>query len=204
MRQLCAEPFRMNKDKDENSLDAPLANGTNGREACPTRWIAVLVQVNCERRVAARLGKLGYETYVPTQEEVHLWSDRKKKIDRLVMPMVVFVRIAENEEKWLRHQSYVYRLLSLPGTDADKRGLATPIPDGQIEKLRFMLGNADDEVVLVSDLKVGDAVRVASGPLRGLEGVVGEADGRGTVVGVLIDGLGYACIKIAAKHLIGR
>ena len=42
-------------------------NGTNDREAYPKRWIAVLVQVNCEKKTATRLGKVGYETYIPTQ-----------------------------------------------------------------------------------------------------------------------------------------
>ena len=61
--------------KDKGSL----VNGTNDREAHPKRWIAVLVQVNCEKKTATRLGKVGYETYIPTQQEVHQWSDRKKK-----------------------------------------------------------------------------------------------------------------------------
>ena len=50
------------------------ANGTNDREAYPKRWIAVLVQVNCERSTAKKLSNAGFETYVPTQQEIHLWS----------------------------------------------------------------------------------------------------------------------------------
>ena len=83
-----------------------LVNGTNDREAHPKRWIAVLVQVNCEKKAATRLGKIGYETYIPTQQEVHQWSDRKKKVDRLIMPMVVFVRASLREEEWLRNHSF--------------------------------------------------------------------------------------------------
>ena len=174
-----------------------LVNGTNDREAYPKRWIAVLVQVNCEKRSATRLNKVGYETYIPTQQEVRQWSDRKKKVDRLIMPMVVFVRATVREEEWLRNQSYIFKLLALPGTDEDKKGFATTIPDCQIERLKFLLENAETEVTIISSLKVGDSVRVASGPLKGLEGVVSEADEKSSIVGVLIDGLGYACVKIA-------
>ena len=39
-----------------------LVNVTNDREAYPKRWIAMLVQVNCEKKTATRLGKVGYET----------------------------------------------------------------------------------------------------------------------------------------------
>ena len=171
-------------------------NGTNDREAYPKRWIAVLVQVNCEKKTATRLGKVGYETYIPTQQEVHHWSDRKKKVDRLIMPMVVFVRATVQEEEWLRDQSYIHKLLALPGTDEDKKGFATTIPDCQIERLKFLLENAESEVTIVNNFKVGDLVRVIYGPLKGLEGVVSEADDKNSIVGVQIDGLGYACVKI--------
>ncbi len=173
-----------------------LVNGTNDREAYPKRWIAMLVQVNCEKKTAIRLGKVGYETYIPTQQEVHQWSDRKKKVDRLIMPMVVFVRATVREEVWLRDQSYIYKLLALPGSDEDKKKFATPIPDNQIERLQFLLENAESEVTIVSNFKVGDSVRVISGPLKGLEGVVSEAEEKSSIVAIQIDGLGYACVKI--------
>ena len=183
--------------EDENrKWKESLVNGTNDREAYPKRWIAVLVQVNCEKRTATRLGKVGYETYIPTQQEVHQWSDRKKKVDRLIMPMVVFVRATVREEEWLRDQSYIYKLLALPGSDEDKKRFATPIPDNQIERLKFLLENAETEVTIVCNFKVGDSVRVTSGPLKGLEGVVSEADEKSSIVGIQIDGLGYACVKI--------
>ena len=184
-----------------NSCAESLVNGTNDREAYPKRWIAVLVQVNCEKKTATRLGKVGYETYIPTQQEVRQWSDRKKKIDRLIMPMVVFVRATVREEEWLRDQSYIYKLLALPGSDEDKKKFATPIPDNQIERLKFLLENAESEVAIVSNFKVGDSVRVISGPLKGLEGVVSEADEKSSIVGVQIGGLGYACVKITKIYL---
>ena len=185
-----------------NSCVESLVNGTNDREACPKRWIAVLVQVNCEKKTETRLGKVGYETYIPTQQEVHQWSDRKKKVDRLIMPMVVFVRATEHEEEWLRNQSFIHKLLALPGSDEDKKKFATPIPDNQIERLKFLLKNAESEVTIVSNFKVGDSVRITFGPLKGLEGVVSDADEKSSIVGIQIDGLGYACVKIAKNYLI--
>lgn len=179
-----------------------IVNGTNDCEAYPKRWIAALVQVNCEKKTATRLGKVGYETYIPTQQEVHQWSDRKKKVDRLIMPMVVFVRATVREEEWLRDQSYIYKLLALPGSDEDKKRFATPIPDNQIERLKFLIEKAETEVTFVSNYKVGDSIRVISGPLQGLEGVVSEADKNSSIVGIQIDGLGYACVKIAKIHLM--
>ena len=194
----------MNKITNEGDVrkeKGSFVNGINDREAYPKRWIAVLVQVNCEKKTATKLGKAGYETYIPTQQEVHQWSDRKKKVDRLIMPMVVFVRATVLEEEWLREQSYIFKLLALPGTDEDKKKFATPILDYQIQRLKFLLENAESKVRLVSNLKVGDIVRVVSGPLKGLEGVVSAADEKSSIVGVMIDGLGYACVKIAKNYL---
>ena len=194
----------MNKkavESDVRKERSSLVNGTNDREAYPKRWVAVLVQVNCEKKAATRLGKIGYETYIPTQQEVHQWSDRKKKVDRLIMPMVVFVRATVREEEWLREQSYIYKLLALPGSDEDKKRFATPIPDNQIERLKFLIEKAETEVTFVSNFKVGDSIRVISGPLQGLEGVVSEADKNSSIVGIQIDGLGYACVKIAKNHV---
>lgn len=89
----------------------------------------------------------------------------------------------------------------MPGSNEDKRNFATPIPDYQIDRLKFMLENAETEVTIVSNLEVGDTVRVIFGPLRGLEGVVCESDDKHSIVGVLIDIFGCACVKIPKSYL---
>lgn len=184
-----------------NSCVESLSMGQTTAKRTQKRWIAVLVQVNCEKKTATRLGKVCYETYIPTQKQVHQWSDRKKKVDQLIMPMVVFVRATIREEERLRDQSYIYKLLALPGSDEDKKRFATPIPDNQIERLKFLLENAESKVTIVNNFKVGDLVRVVSGPLNGLEGVVSEADDKNSIVGVQIDGISYACVKIQKTNI---
>lgn len=191
----------MGPDNLSQRKEKSFANGTNDREAYPKRWIAVLVQMNCEKKASTLLNKSGYETYIPIQQEIHQWSDRKKKVNRLIMPMVVFVRATVSEEEWLRNQSYIYKLIALPGSDEDKRKFATPIPDYQIDRLKFMLEKAETEVTIVSNFNVGDNVSVIDGPLKGLEGIVSEADDKHSILGILIDGLGYACVRIA-KHCL--
>lgn len=114
--------------------------------------------------------------------------------------MVIFVRSTVSEEEWLRNQSYIYKLIALPGSDEDKRKFATPIPDYQIDRLKFMLENAETEVTIISDFHAGDKVCVTFRPLKGLEGVVSEVDDKHSVVGVLIDGLGYACVRVSKSR----
>ena len=45
-----------------NSCAESLVNGTNDREAYPKRWVAALVQMNCEKNTVPRLCKVGDET----------------------------------------------------------------------------------------------------------------------------------------------
>ena len=172
-------------------------NGTNDREARPKRWVAALVQMNSERKVAAKLDKMGIVNYVPIQQEEHQWSDRKKKIDRIVIPMVVFVRLAQDEEDGFRRLSFILKFITYPGS----KELTTPIPDGQIEKLKFLLHNADAKVSIVEKLKVGDKVRLVRGPMKGLEGELSYVEENKPIVAIRIDGLGYACVSIEKINL---
>lgn len=159
-------------------------------------WIAVLVQVNCEKKTAAKLNKAGYETYIPTQQEVRQWSDRKKKVNRLILPTVVFVRATEREEKWLRDQSYIHKLLALPGSDEDRAKLATPIPDNQIERLKFLLENASDRVMVgFENFIAGDKVRVTCGPMKGIMGFVQIMNGTNFLL-IEVGFLGCARVSI--------
>lgn len=74
----------MGASKDNlNSCEKSLVNGTSDREAHPKYWTAVLVQMCTEQKVSTKLYKLGITNYVPTQTEIHQWSDRKKRLREL-------------------------------------------------------------------------------------------------------------------------
>jgi len=171
------------------------ANGTDGGVAVAASWVAALVHTNCERQVADKLKLMFDECYVPVQEEVHLWSDRRKKIQRTVIPNIVFVRCLPTLFAELKRFSYVRGLLGNPGEK-------TPalIPDGQIEKLRFMLGQSEVPVELEGDerraILEGGRFRVVRGPFKGLEGEVLRMRDGDLHVGVRLHGLGFAHVHI--------
>lgn len=174
-----------------------VAFGTTDREAYPKYWIAALVQMCTEKKVGCRLTKLGIENYVPLQTEIHQWSDRKKKVDRVVIPMVVFVRVDELTERTLRMQSYIRKILTYPGQIT-----AAVIPDEQIERLKFMLKQADSTVELMDkNLKVGDRVLIVRGALKGLNGELCKCVDEKSMVAIRIDGLGYACVIVGINDL---
>ncbi len=155
----------MKLEPNVRNLSNSFVDGTNDDEAYPKRWVEALIQMNCEKKVAAKLDKLGITNYVPIQQEGHQWSDRKKKIDRAVIPMVIFVRLSQNKEDEFRRLSFIFKFITYPGS----KELATPIPDEQIEKLKFLLYNADAKVTIIKNLKGKDEVRLIRGPMKGLE-----------------------------------
>jgi len=135
---------------------------------------------------------MGFETFVATQSEVRQWSDRRKVIDRVVIPMIVFVKARTSEIKEIGYLSYIYKILGNPGSTKP-----TPIPDNQIERLKFMLGNSENRVEMETiNIHKGDAVKIVRGGLKGLEGNV-YVDPQGTSKLVItIDCLGCASVEV--------
>ena len=171
-------------------------DGTNDREAYPKRWVAALVHTNCEKKVATKLEKLGMENYVAIQTEEHQWSDRKKKIDRIVIPMIVFVRMGKDEEDTFRRLPFIIKLLTYPGA----KELATPIPDEQIKQLRFLLDHSESPVTFSNHIKIGDAVKIVKGSLKGLTGYCCGASN--SDIAIHLDLLGYATTCISKSDII--
>ena len=189
----------MNKiavESDVRKERSSFVNGTNDREAYPKRWVAALVHTNCEKKVATKLEKLGIENYVAIQTEEHQWSDRKKKIDRIVIPMVVFVRLAKEEEDEFRRLPFIMKFITYPGA----KELATPIPDEQIETLRFLLQKAEHSVKFTDKVNIGDTVEVIRGPLRGLVGFCCGVNN--TELAIRLELLGYATTRISKNDVI--
>ena len=175
-----------------NSCENSFVNGTNDREAHPKYWIAVLVQMNTEQKSSTKLTKLGITNYVPTQSEIHQWSDRKKKIERIVIPMIVFVKVDKETEKILRTYSFIYKFISYPGQKD-----AAIIPDEQIEKLKFMLNNAETTVEISDSIfEVGEEVEIVRGPLKGFSGELCYFEKGKPMIGVYLELLGYACVSV--------
>ena len=154
-------------------------------------WLVVCVQSNREKKTYERLTALGFEAFLPLQEEIHRWSDRSKKVQRVVVPMVVFARLASTEYIQVLRLPSVNRFMVL-------RGESTPalIPDSQMERFRFMLDYSEQAVDMCSEhLQPGVQVKVLKGPLTGLPGAWMTMDGKSKVA-VRINMLGAALVEV--------
>lgn len=170
---------------------------TNDRGALPKRWIAVVVKMYSEKKVSEALTAMKIENYLPVQEEVRQWSDRKKKIEKVVIPTILFVKTDKETEKRLRMLSFILRVISYPG-----RYEAAIIPEEQIDRLKFMIERASRSVeVANAALNVGERVRVVRGPMEGLEGLLCCNNTGDPQIAIHIEALGYASVKIARKDV---
>ena len=186
------------KDGTSDTNSVTPVDGTDDREAHPKHWIAALVQIRSEKAVGKRLQDLGIEHYVPTQWEYHQWSDRRKRVERVVIPMVIFIRTDKETEKRLITYSFIHKLLSYPG----KREPAC-IPDHQLDSLKLMLRQTEEQIEMRHTVfKTGETVRIMRGPLKDLEGELCRVDADRPMVAVQIECLGYACVSIEKTDLM--
>lgn len=157
----------------------------------PRQWLVAYVQSCLEKKTAQRLAAMGIECYLPVQSEIRQWSDRRKRVELLVIPMMIFVHVTPQERPLPLSLQAVSRYMVL-------RGESTPavIPDEQMDRFRFMLDYSPEAVEMCNaPLAPGDAVKVIKGPLAGLEGELITVNGKSKVA-VRLDMLGCAHVDV--------
>ena len=155
------------------------------------QWLVAYVQSCLEKKTAERLNTMGIECYLPLQSEIRQWSDRRKKVDRLIIPMMIFVHVAPQERPLPLTLQAVSRYMVL-------RGESKPaiIPEDQMQRFRFMLDYSEEAVEICSTpLAKGDTVKVIKGPLTGLRGELITLGGKSKVA-VRLDMLGCAHVDM--------
>ncbi len=172
-------------------------DGTDGREACSKFWVAAYTRPRSEKKAASELGNIGIEIYVPIQKQLKTWSDRKKYMEVPVIPLIIFAHISDEDIIKIKSHSLIIKIISLPG----KKGPAH-IPNSQIEKLKFMLGQTEVPVSFEQDhFKSEEIVEIVRGSLKGLIGRVKAVKDDMTEVWISIDLLGGAVMKINSTEL---
>jgi transcription antitermination factor NusG len=139
-------------------------------------WYGLHTRPRHEKIVAQRLEERGVTAFLPLITEVHRWSDRKKTVQLPLFSCYVFAKFTPNRSERLRVLR-VDGVFSLVGS----KGEGTPIPDGQIDAVRSLV---ETELPWSSNpfLKIGQRVRIRSGALDGMEGILLSRNGDQTLV----------------------
>lgn len=128
------------------------------------KWYAVYTWAHHERRVAEQMGQREIRAFLPVYRSIHRWKDRHKEIEQALFPSYIFVHLALKDR---------LRVLQVPGVVhlVSAQGKPIALPDHEIESFqRGMEG-----CVRMNPhpyLQAGCRVRVRSGPMTGLEGVL--------------------------------
>lgn len=175
---------------DISTYDLP-ANVTGNSVARPKCWLVAQVRIYHEKKTSQRLNVMGIENFLPIQKQNHLWSDRRKKVDHVIIPMKLFVHVDPQERMEVLSLSSVSRYMVMFGSSAP-----VVIPDAQMETFKFMLDYSEDAVdVSDSPLAPGELIRVIKGPLTGLEGELVTINGK-TKVAIRLEMLGCASVDM--------
>ncbi len=132
-------------------------------EYSEARWYAVYTSPRHEKRVERQMYYRGIECFLPVYNSVRRWKDRRKELQLPLFPGYVFVHLALKER---------LHIVQLPGVIEFVSCGARPaaLPESEIEALRSGLHYACAQPH--SYLRAGRRVRVHSGPIAGLEGIL--------------------------------
>jgi len=156
----------------------------------PKSWYALHTRPRHEKAVVHRLAEHGVETFLPTITETHRWSDRKKTVELPLFSCYVLARFVPNRTERLRALR-VGGVLGLVGS----RGEGTPIPDEQVDAVRTLV-EGSLPWSCHPFLKIGQRVRIRSGALDGLEGILVSHNGAQSLV-ISIDAIQRSlCVRV--------
>ncbi len=127
-------------------------------------WYALHTCANHEKVVARQLELRSFESFLPLYEKMSRWKDRHVRVQLPLFSGYVFVRMALSEK---------LRVLQIPGVVrlVGFNGQAAPIDSDEIQALQRGLDQGRFAEPCPY-LAVGRRVRIKSGPLQGLEGVL--------------------------------
>jgi len=147
---------------DTQARTYPMGEATRSDSA----WFAVQTWPRYEKKAAAELERKAVEVFLPLTTEKHKWSDRTRRVELPLFPSYLFVNIRET----LESRVPVLRTNGVTNF-VGVRGIGTPIPEIQVESVRTLLSRG---ISFRSHpyLSVGQRVRILSGSLRGVEGVL--------------------------------
>jgi transcription antitermination factor NusG len=127
-------------------------------------WYALRTRHQHEKVAAMSLSNKGFEIFLPLYEAVRQKKDRIKRLSLPLFPCYIFMHGS------LRRSLDVVTTPGIQGFVL-MGSRAAAIPEAEIEAVRRVV-NGSFQAEQCSFLQYGDRVRVKSGPLSGIEGIL--------------------------------
>jgi len=128
------------------------------------KWYAVFTLARHEKRVSAQCEQRQIESFLPLYKVKHRWNNRRTvDLELPLFPSYSFVRIGLRERVQVLQVPGVVRIVS-SGREMQ------PLPNDYVNSLRD--GLLAHRIEPHPDVAVGDWVRIKTGPMAGIEGVL--------------------------------
>ena len=129
------------------------------------KWYVVYTKPRAEKKVTKNLKAANIEVYCPLVEEVHQWSDRKRKVEVPLFKSYVFLKIRERD---------MHQVFNFPGVVRYLYWLGKPaiVRETEIEIIKDWLSNDNYHDPNIENLKPGGQVKINSGAFREREGII--------------------------------
>ncbi len=152
------------------------------------RWYVVHTYSGYENKVKANIEKIVenrnmqnviFEVSVPVEEQVEIKNGKKKVTQRKVFPGYVLIKMLMTDESW-------YAVRNTRGVTGFVGPGSKPVPltDMEVKSLGV------EKTPVKLDAKIGDGVKVVSGPFENFIGVIQEINNEKHKVKVLVSMFG--------------
>jgi transcription antitermination factor NusG len=133
------------------------------------KWYALYTCPRHEKFVQKQLTLRAFEAYLPLYRSLRRWNDREAWIDLPLFPGYLFVRVGHNARA---------RVLAVPGVVhvVSFRGQPASLSEEEIQSIQISVAARAAEPYPY--LAKGKCIQIATGPLRGLKGIVVRRKGR--------------------------
>ncbi|WP_448634286.1 UpxY family transcription antiterminator [Pedobacter panaciterrae] len=125
-----------------------------------SNWYIVYTFPNLEKKIYNELTKKKIKAYLPLQNVIRQWSDRKKEIKVPMFPNYVFINSTERERFKLLKIGGVLKFITFEG----KPAMVSEDEISNIMKFETMVFEIE------SNLVSGDEVIIVDGPFTDLQG----------------------------------
>ena len=150
------------------------------------QWFVLYCKPNTEISTTQKLREQGFDVYCPTQTQIRQWSDRKKKIEKPVLPSMLLVYIKDKNRTQVFSVHTVQRYLFFERQPAVVR-------EAEVEAMREYLSGEYDKLE-VERIEVGNRLSLDEFGFKGQEGIVKKLSNNQCWIN--LESLGYV-IKVS-------
>jgi transcription antitermination factor NusG len=166
-------------------------SGPDRETSSELRWFVAHTTPRCEKKLQGHCQREGFDATLPCYSSAHKYRGKTVVFEKPLFPGYVFLRLLPHQRAPVEQNDYVANLLEVHDQE---------LLESQLKEILLAL-ESGLEVCLAPTIGEGMQVRIKSGPLRGVEGLVERRYGLDTVL-LRLDFISQAAaVRIGAEIL---